>query len=75
MAQAHQVPMQLLHGAFLLAGLLGLRPQPGRQSVGKRIELARSLRNLELRLSTVNAQILANGIPGQASPAANLPDR
>jgi hypothetical protein len=74
-AEAHQIGMQLLQRPLLLAGLVGLRLQPGRQSVGKRIKLARPLRHLELRLYAVTAQIFADGIPGQAGPAADLPDR
>ncbi len=66
--------MQLLHRAFLLAVLFGFRPQPGRQSIGKRIKLARPLRNLELRLHATQAKVFADGIPRQAGPAANLPD-
>ncbi len=49
--------------------------EPPRQSVRKRIELARPIRNLERRLDRVTAQILADGVPGQAGPAADLPDR
>ena len=74
-AQAHQVGMQLQDGPLLLAGLVRLRLQPGRQSVRKRIKLARSLRDLERRLDRFTAQILADGVPGQAAPAADLPDR
>ncbi len=67
--------MELLQGALLLATLLGLRLQPSRQPIREWIKFARSLRNLELRLYAIQAQILANRIPGQAGPAANLPDR
>ena len=74
-AQAHQLSMQLLQGSLLLARLLGFRLQPRRQAVCKRIKLARPLRHLELWLSAINPQIFADGVPGQASPATNLPDR
>jgi hypothetical protein len=69
-AEAHQIGMQLLHRPLLLAGLLGFRLQPGRQPVGKRIKLARPLRNLELRLDAIGTQIFADGVPRQAGPAA-----
>ncbi|MNV45880.1 hypothetical protein D3C71_1376900 [compost metagenome] len=74
-AKAHQVGMELLQGALLLAALLGLRLQPGRQPIRKRIKLAPPLRDLELRLHAVQAQVFADSVPGQAGPAANLPDR
>lgn len=74
-AEAHQIGMQLLHRPLLFAVLLGFGLQPGRQPICKRIKLARPLRNLELRLHAVQAQVFADGIPGQAGPAANLPDR
>lgn len=74
-AKAHQIGMQLLHRPLLLAVLLGFALQPGRQPISKRIKLAWPLRDFELRLHAVQAQVFADGIPGQASPAANLPDR
>jgi hypothetical protein len=67
--------MKLLHRAFLFAVLFGFRPQPSRQTVGKSIKFARTNRRLELRLDAIGTQIFANGIPRQASPAANLTDR
>src|SRR5690606_5896601 len=63
-AEAYQIGMELLQGALLLAALLGLRLQPGRQPISERIKPARPLRDLELRLYVVKAQIFADGIPG-----------
>ncbi len=74
-AKANQVGMELLQGALLLAALLGFRLQPGRQPIRKWIKLARPLRDLELRLHAVQAQVFADSVPGKAGPAANLPDR
>jgi len=74
-AEAHQIGMQLLHRPLLFAVLLGFCLQPGRQSIRKRIKLARPLRDVELRFHAVGAQVFADGIPGNTSPAANLPDR
>ena len=67
--------MQLLECAFLLARLVDLRFQPGRQSVGEDVKLARPLRNLELRLHVAGPQIFADRVPRQAGPARNLSDR
>jgi hypothetical protein len=67
--------MELLQGALLFAALLGFRLQPGRQPICERVELTRSLRDLELRLDAVQPQVFADSVPGQAGPAANLPDR
>jgi len=73
--QADQVRMQLFEGPLLLAGPVRLRLQPGSQTIGKGIKLARPVGNFELRLNPVRAQILADSVPGQAGPATNLPDR
>ena len=74
-AEADQVSMQLLHRALLLAGLLRLRPQPRGEPIRKRIELAWPLRKLELWLNAVEAQVFADGVPGQARPSGDLADR
>lgn len=74
-AKAQQIGMKLFHRAFLFAVLFGFRSKPSRQTVGKSIKFARPIRHLEFRFDAIRAQIFANGIPGQAGPAANLADR
>ena len=66
---------QLLQRPLLLARFVGFRLQPGRQSIGKRIELARPVRHLELRLHPIRSQILADRVPGEASAPRDVPDR
>ncbi|KQV42746.1 hypothetical protein ASE37_20020 [Rhizobium sp. Root268] len=61
--------MKLLQGALLLAALLGFRLQQSRQPIRERIKAARSLRDLELRLHAIKAQVFADSVPGQAGPA------
>ncbi len=67
--------MKLFEGLLLFAGPIGFRLQPRRQSIRKGIQLARSIGDLELRLDAVGSKVFADGVPGQAGPAADLPDR
>ena len=57
-----------------LAALARLDPQPLRQLVGIRIQTARPFGHLELHLDGVGPQILANGVPRQASATLDLAD-
>jgi hypothetical protein len=45
--------MELLQRALLFAGLVGLGFEPDREPIGKRIELARPVGHLELRLNAI----------------------
>ncbi len=63
-AQAHQIGMELLDRALLLARPAHLSPEPDRQPLDKRIQLAWPLRYLELRLDFVRSQILTDGVAG-----------
>jgi hypothetical protein len=62
-AEDDEIGVQLLHGALLLAGLAGFDLEPVRQLVGKPVQLARPLRDLELRLHRAGAQVFADGVP------------
>jgi hypothetical protein len=61
--QRHQVGMQLLDGAPLLARPTIFHLQPGRQLVSKCVQLAESVRNVERRLHNIGPQIFANRVP------------
>jgi len=61
--QHDKVSMQMLRRALLLARFAGLMPQPARQLLGKRVQLARPMGTLELRLHNVRPQIFADRIP------------
>jgi len=52
-AQAYQIGMQLLDRALLLARSAHLSPQPDRQPLDERVQLARPLGHLEPRLDCV----------------------
>ena len=57
--KAHQIGMQLLDRALLLARPRHLPPQPSRQPVRIRIQLARPVRRPETRLDHFGSQVLA----------------
>src|SRR3990167_309900 len=57
--KAHQIGMQLLDRALLLARPRHLPPQPCRQPVSVRIQLARPVRRPETRLNHLGSQVLA----------------
>lgn len=61
-AKRHQIGMQPLHGPPLFARLAGLDLQPARQLLGKRINLALSVRRREFWLDRVRCQMLGHGI-------------
>ena len=73
--ECHQVRMQLLDRPPLLARPAALQLEPGSQLGGKCVQLAGPLRQLERRLHHVAAQVFADGVPRQPSPAGNLTDR
>ena len=74
-AQGHQIGVHLLRRALLLARLAGLDLQPPRQLLRERIQLARPLGNLDLRLHRPGAQVLADRVARQARAPLDLPDR
>ena len=74
-AQGDEIDVHLLDGASLLARAASLDPQPTRQLLGKRVQLARPISNLEPRLYRPAAQILADRIARQPSASLYLPDR
>src|SRR5277367_2258056 len=55
-AEGGQISVQLLGRPLLLARLPGLLPQHMRQLVGVRVQLARAIRDVELRFNSVRAQ-------------------
>ncbi len=73
--QHDKVGVHMLRRPSLLASLGRLRPQPSRHLLGERVEFARTIRNLELRLNRAGAKVFADRVPGQSCPALNLPDR
>ena len=73
-AQGDQVRVQPPRGPARLATLGHLRLQPARQLVGERVQAAGALRHLEPHLHGVRPQILADGVPRQASAAPDLAD-
>ena len=74
-SQDHEICVHLPGCAPLLARLAGLDPQPRRQLLGKRIQLAGPCRNLELRFYRIGPQVLANGVARQSRATLNLSDR
>ena len=64
-AKRNKVAVKPLHSPLLLAGFLGLRSQPTRKLLSKRIQLARAARNLKLRLDHLRTKIFADSISGQ----------
>ena len=67
--------MQLLQRSPLLARLAGLRLQPARKLLGERIQLARTIRNGELRLDRIRLQMLLHSIARDTRSSCNLADR
>src|SRR3546814_16540575 len=69
--EAHQISVQLLDRALLLARASHLPLQPGRQPFHERIQLARPLGHLELRLDRIFPHIFSaslrytNGVVGK----------
>ena len=74
-AQLDQIVVHLPRRAPLLAGLARLDPEPRLEPVGKRVQVARPVGNLELRLNGTRPQVLADGIARQSCPPLDLPDR
>lgn len=74
-SQGHEIGVHLLDRASLLARLAGLDPQPGRELLGKRVQLARAIGNLELRLHRIRPQVLADRVARQSRASFNLTDR
>lgn len=70
----HQISVHLCHGPTLFAGLARLRQQPGGQPIRIRVQLARPLWRLELRLHRAFAQVLSDGVAGQARSPRYLAD-
>ena len=73
--QRREISVHLLGRALLLARFGPLLPQPARQLLGKRIQLAGPVRNLKLRLHRVRPQIFADRVPRQPRTPLNLTDR
>ena len=74
-AEGDQIGVQLLDRALLLARLPRLLSQHMRQLVGVGIQLARPVREVELRLDAVRAQVFADRVPRQPSAPRYLSDR
>ena len=74
-AEGGQIGVQLLDRPLLLARLPGFLPQHLRQLVGVRVQLARAVGNVELRLDAVRAQVFADRVPRQPRTPRYLPDR
>ena len=74
-AEGGQIGVQLLGRPLLLARLPGLLPQHLRQLVGVRVQLARAVRDVELRLNGVRAQVFADRVPRQPRAPRYLSDR
>lgn len=74
-AEPGQFRVELPGRAFLFARPAGIRPKPSCQSLGEGIELAGAIRRPENRLHRLGPQVLADGVPQQASPTGDRPDR
>ena len=74
-AEDNEVSVQLLDRALVLARLAGLDLQPVGKLRRKRVQLARPLGNLELRLHRAGAEVFADGVPREARAPRNLADR
>jgi hypothetical protein len=74
-AEGGQISVQLLGRPLLLAGLSGLLPQHLRQLVGVGVQLARAVRDVELRFNGVRAQVFADCVPRQTCASGYLSDR
>jgi hypothetical protein len=73
--QRNKISVQLLCRALLFARLAGLLPQPPRQLLGKRVQLAWPVGKFELRLHCVRPQIFTDRVPRQSRSPLNLSDR
>ena len=74
-AQHHQVGVHLLCCTALFARLTALGPQPTRKLLGKWVNLARPLGNLELGFNCSATQVLADRVARQSRVPLDLPDR
>jgi len=74
-AQGDEIGVHLLHRAPLLARATSLDPQPTRQLLGKRVQLARLVGLLESGLNRTAAKVLADRVARQFRASLNLPDR
>ena len=74
-AEGGQIGVQLLGRPLLLARLPRLLPQHLRQLVGVRVQLARPVRDVELRFDAVRAQVFADRVPRQPRAPRYLSDR
>jgi hypothetical protein len=71
-AKRRQIGMHLLQGSKLLARLRGLRLQPSRKLLRKRVKLAWAIRCVELRLDDLSLQILLHCFARQKCPQRDL---
>src|SRR5271156_4517293 len=74
-AEGGQISVQLLDRPLLLARLPPFLPQHLRQLVGVRVQLARAVRDVELRFNGVRAQVFADCVPRQTGASGYLSDR
>ena len=74
-AEGGQIGVQLLDRPLLLSRLPRLLPQHMRQLVGVGVQLARPIRDGELRFDAVRTQVLADRVPRQPSASRYLSDR
>ena len=74
-AEDRQISVQLLHRPLLFARLSRLLPQHLRQLVGVRVQLARAIRDVELRFNGVRAQVFADRVPRKTCASGYLSDR
>ncbi len=65
-SQHHQIGVKLFDRSSLLAGFAGLRLQPERQLVRIPGQLARPIRNSELRLHRARSEVFADRVPRQS---------
>ena len=74
-AQGDEIGVHLLDRAPLLARAASLDPQPTRQLLGERVQLARPVGRLEPGLNRARTKVLADRIARQSGPSLNLPYR
>src|SRR3546814_13092784 len=72
--EARQISVQLLDRALLLARASHLPLQPGRKPFHERIQLARPLGHLELRLDRISPQPFTDRITSQSPATPHPPD-
>jgi hypothetical protein len=73
-AQGHKVSRQLLRRPLLLTELGRLLPQHLRQLVNVGVQLARTIRDVELRLNAVRTKVLSHRVPRQTRAPRNVSD-